>query len=63
MADAIERGEADGSIPSAAPTRLLVESAAALLDGMQQQWMLEPDRISMVNNVRAHVETFKQSWA
>ncbi|MCI1017346.1 TetR/AcrR family transcriptional regulator [Microbacterium sp. C5A9] len=62
LVDAVEHGKANGSIQRGAPTRLIVESTAALLDGIQQQWVLAPETVSMVDNVRFHVETLKKSW-
>jgi AcrR family transcriptional regulator len=34
-----------------------------LLDGMQQQWGLEPREISMVDNVREHVRLLRMTWS
>ncbi|WP_372968375.1 TetR/AcrR family transcriptional regulator [Microbacterium sp.] len=63
LSDAVEHGKASRTIRQEAPTQLVVQSTAAVLDGIQQQWVLDPDSVSMVENVRAHVDTLKTSWA
>lgn len=62
LTDAVEHGKSDGTVRPDAPTHLLVESTAAILDGIQQQWAVEPGLISMVDNVRAHVFMLRNCW-
>lgn len=63
LTDAVRAGIEDGTFRADVPVALLVESTVAVLDGLQQQWVLEPDAVSMVDATREHVRMLKQAWA
>ena len=63
LTDAVTKGIDDGVVKPEIPTALVVESTIALLDGIQQQWVIDPDTISMVENVREHVRTLRALWS
>lgn len=61
LGDAIEQGKTAGSIAADAPTALLVGNLIAVLDGIQQQWLVDP-QVDMVSHVRAHVADLRGRW-
>lgn len=63
LTDAITTGVTDGTIRPDIPTPLVVESTIALLDGIQQQWVIAPEAISMVDNIREHTRALRQIWS
>lgn len=63
LTDAIHAGVEDGTIRPDIPRPLVVESTIALLDGIQQQWVIDPDTVSMIDNVREHVRVLRQTWS
>ncbi|WP_020660104.1 TetR/AcrR family transcriptional regulator [Amycolatopsis benzoatilytica] len=63
LTDAIRTGQERGEIRADAPVRTIVHTTVAVLDGLQQQWLLNPDRVSMVGEFAAHVETLRQRWS
>lgn len=63
LTEALHHGIANGEIVPNAPVDLIVGNTIACLDGIQQQWTLEPGRVSMVNHVREHVRALKAAWS
>ncbi len=63
LTEALEAGIEDGSVRRDTPTQLIVESTVALLYGLQQQWILDPTKVSVVDNVREHVRSLKHNWS
>ena len=63
LRDAVQSGIESGAIRADAPVTLIVESTVALLDGIQQQWVVEPDAVSMIDNVREHIRLLKATWS
>lgn len=62
LTDAIRDGVANGEISEAAPIDALAAGTIALLDGVQQQWVLDPQSVQLVQTVRVHVEGLKRLW-
>lgn len=63
LTDAIEHGIETGRIRPEIPTELVVTNTIAVLDGVQQQWIVAPDKISMIRSVREYVDMLKRLWA
>ncbi len=63
LTDAVEAGVTAGQIRRDAPAALIAETTIAVLDGVQQQWVVEPQAVAMVDNVREHVRVLKQAWS
>ncbi|MEV4777174.1 TetR/AcrR family transcriptional regulator [Microbacterium sp. LWH12-1.2] len=61
LGDAVEQGKESGRIRADAPTELLVGNTIAVLDGIQQQWLVDR-RIDMVSQVAAHVASLRTCW-
>ncbi|HEX3786804.1 MAG TPA: TetR family transcriptional regulator [Pseudonocardiaceae bacterium] len=63
LADAVRTGQDRGEIRLDAPVDTLVRTTVAVLDGLQQQWLLEPDQLSMVAEFAAFVAGLRRQWA
>lgn len=63
LSDALEAGVEGGTIRPEVPAGQVVASTIALLDGLQQQWVVDPRSVSMVDSVREQVRVLKQVWA
>ncbi|WP_433585923.1 TetR/AcrR family transcriptional regulator [Microbacterium hydrocarbonoxydans] len=61
LGDAVEQGKESGVIRADAPTELLVGNTIAVLDGIQQQWLVDR-RIDMVSQVSAHIAGLRVCW-
>jgi AcrR family transcriptional regulator len=59
---ALIRGQADGSVRADAPVELLARQTAAVLDGLQLRWLLDPHGVDLVADVTAYAEGVKRSW-
>ncbi len=62
LRDAITAGIARGEFLPDTPVDTLASSTIAVLDGAQQQWILEPDSVSMLDIVRAHITALRHTW-
>ena len=63
LTDAIRAGKERGEIREDAPAETIVHTTVAVLDGLQQQWLLNPERVSMVAAFAEHVETLRTRWS
>ncbi|MFJ2505035.1 TetR/AcrR family transcriptional regulator [Microbacterium sp. NPDC087592] len=61
LGDAVQQGKESGVIRADAPTELLVGNTIAVLDGIQQQWLVDR-RIDMVSQVSAHISGLRVCW-
>ena len=62
LTDAVRAGQERGEISQDAPTDVLARTTIAVMDGLQQQWLLEPDRVSMVKEFAVFVTTLRARW-
>lgn len=62
LTDAIRTGQQRGEILADAPVQTLVHTTIAVVDGLQQQWLLQPDRVSMVKEFNAHISVLHSHW-
>jgi AcrR family transcriptional regulator len=62
LTDALRTGQAQGEVDPEAPIASLVHMTIAVLDGLQQQWLLQPARVSMVSDFAAHVAMLRAQW-
>lgn len=62
LTDAIRIGKVRGEIRADAPAPSLVHHTIALMDGLQQQWLLHPERVSMTEEFGAHVTELRARW-
>jgi AcrR family transcriptional regulator len=63
LTHAVRTGQATGEIAAEAPVGELVRTTIAVLDGLQQQWLLDPDAMSMVPEFVSFVATLRARWA
>ncbi|GAB2994342.1 TetR/AcrR family transcriptional regulator [Amycolatopsis acidiphila] len=62
LTEAVRAGQESGEIRADAPVGTLVHTTIAVLDGLQQQWLLDPERISMTDEFRAYVDLLRARW-
>ncbi len=62
LTDAVRVAQARGEMRADAPVSLLVRTTIAVVDGLQQQWLVRPDRVSMVDEFSAHVAELRARW-
>ncbi|HVV08643.1 TetR/AcrR family transcriptional regulator [Amycolatopsis sp.] len=63
LTDAVRVGQEQGEIRSDAPVDALVRTTIAVLDGLQQQWLLNPGGVSMPKLFNAHVQGLRAQWS
>ncbi|WP_158850230.1 TetR/AcrR family transcriptional regulator [Saccharothrix deserti] len=63
LTDAIHTGQERGEIHPDAPVPTLVHTTIAVMDGLQQQWLVAPDRVPMVKEFAAHVSLLRSRWS
>ena len=62
LSDAIDRGIAEGTMKEELPKAATISTAIAVLDGLQQQWVLDSEAVAMTGGVRAYVRGLKMLW-
>lgn len=62
LREAIQYGIQVGEIRPDAPVELIVGNTIAVQDGLQQQWLVSPDDVPLVQHFREHVHTLKSAW-
>lgn len=63
LTDAVRTGQERGEISEDASPQDLARTTIAVMDGLQQQWLLDPDGVSMVSAFASHVTTLRARWA
>ncbi|TNC23994.1 TetR/AcrR family transcriptional regulator [Amycolatopsis alkalitolerans] len=63
LTEAVRAGQESGEIRADAPVGTLVHTTVAVLDGLQQRWLLDTDRLSMADEFRAYVELLRSRWS
>lgn len=62
LTQAIEDGKRTGEILPDAPVDAIVRNTIAVLDGLQQQWVAEPNSMSMVGELRVYLDQLRSAW-
>lgn len=62
LTDAIHDGQRHGEIHPDAPAGALVRLTIAVLDGLQQQWLLDAESINMVADFTSFVVGLRTQW-
>lgn len=57
----LRNGQRSGHVRADAPAETIARSVVALMDGLQVQWLLEPE-FDMAAALAAHVEGLKRTW-
>jgi AcrR family transcriptional regulator len=63
LSEAIEFGVTAGEMKAGIPLAAVVNNTIAVLDGVQEQWVVDAESVSMVDCVSEHVRQLKESWA
>jgi AcrR family transcriptional regulator len=63
LAEAVRAGQERGEIAPDAPAGSIVRTTIAVIDGLQQQWLLQPDEVSMTAEFEAFAGTLRARWA
>lgn len=63
LTDAVRAGQRDGEIHPHAPVEDIVRTTIAVIDGLQQQWLVEPQAVSMVSIFSTYVAALRGQWA
>ncbi|WP_394618159.1 TetR/AcrR family transcriptional regulator [Lentzea sp. JNUCC 0626] len=62
LTDAVRTGRQQGEMAAEAPITAIVRTTIAVIDGLQQQWLLEPDEVSMTAEFEVFVATLRTRW-
>lgn len=62
LTDAVRTGQRSGEIRPDAPVESLVRTTIAVMDGLQQQWLLKPDEVSMAADFATFVAGLRAQW-
>ncbi|WP_086666072.1 TetR/AcrR family transcriptional regulator [Lentzea kentuckyensis] len=60
---AVRTGQERGEIAAEAPVDTLVRTTIAVIDGLQQQWLLQPDEVAMAAEFEAFADTLRARWS
>lgn len=63
LTDAVRHGIDSGEFRPDVPVDLVVTNTIAALDGIQQQWVIAPEQISMVPCISEHLRMLKAAWS
>ncbi|MFD4639831.1 TetR/AcrR family transcriptional regulator [Lentzea sp. NPDC058436] len=62
LTDAVRSGQEQGEIAEDAPVGSIVRTTIAVIDGLQQQWLLHPDEMSMTAEFEGFAATLRARW-
>ncbi|SMC91723.1 TetR/AcrR family transcriptional regulator [Lentzea albidocapillata] len=63
LSEAVRTGQERGEIAADAPVESMVRTTIAVIDGLQQQWLLQPDEVSMTAEFEEFTRTLRARWA
>ncbi|MDX8029027.1 TetR/AcrR family transcriptional regulator [Lentzea sp. BCCO 10_0856] len=63
LTEAVQAGKDRGEIAADAPVGTVVRTTIAVIDGLQQQWLLQPGEVSMTADFEAFVGTLRARWS
>ncbi len=62
LAHALREAAHDGTADEDVPAEQLARQAVALMDGLQLQWLMQPDQVDMAADFADWVETVRHRW-
>jgi AcrR family transcriptional regulator len=62
LTHAVHIGQERGEISADAPIGTIVRTTIAVIDGLQQQWLLDPDKVAMAAEFEAFADTLRARW-
>ncbi|MFC3889901.1 TetR/AcrR family transcriptional regulator [Lentzea rhizosphaerae] len=63
LTEAVEAGKERGEFAPDAPVGTIVRTTIAVIDGLQQQWLLQPDEVSMAAEFEAFTGILRARWS
>ncbi|MGW6929330.1 TetR/AcrR family transcriptional regulator [Lentzea sp. NPDC054927] len=63
LTEAVQAGKDRGEIAADAPVGTVVRTTVAVIDGLQQQWLLQPGEVSMAAEFEAFAGTLRARWS
>ena len=63
LTEAVRTGQERGEIAADAPVETLVRTTIAVIDGLQQQWLLQPEEVAMAAEFEAFTDTLRARWS
>ncbi|MGW6442945.1 TetR/AcrR family transcriptional regulator [Lentzea sp. NPDC055074] len=62
LTEAVREGQERGEIAGDAPVDSVVRTTIAVIDGLQQQWLLQPDAVSMTAEFEVYAQVLRARW-
>lgn len=62
LVDGMQAAQREGRVRPDAPAERIARTTVALMDGLQVQWLLDPE-VDMAQAMEDHVEELKQRWS
>lgn len=62
LTEAVRTGQERGEIAADAPVDSVVRTTIAVIDGLQQQWLLQPDEVSMTAEFEVFAQVLRARW-
>ena len=59
----LQQAQADGTCAPDAPVERIARVALAVMDGLQIQWLMDPEGVDMAGDFAAFVRTVRERWA
>ena len=63
LTEAVRTGQERGEIAAEAPVETLVRTTIAVIDGLQQQWLLQPEEVAMAAEFEAFTDILRSRWS
>ena len=62
VAEGLVQAQADGSCAPDAPVQHIARVTVAVMDGLQIQWLMDPEGVDMAGDFAAFVRTVRERW-
>ncbi|MFD9698810.1 TetR/AcrR family transcriptional regulator [Lentzea sp. NPDC059081] len=62
LGEAVRTGVERGEFAADAPVGSIVRTTVAVIDGLQQQWLLQPEEVAMAREFEIFVSTLRARW-
>ncbi|HUQ56026.1 TetR/AcrR family transcriptional regulator [Lentzea sp.] len=63
LGEAVRTGVDRGEFRQDAPVEAIVRTTVAVIDGLQQQWLLQPGELSMASEFETYVSALRARWS
>ena len=62
VSEGLQQAQADGTCAADAPVERIARVTVAVLDGLQIQWLMDPEGVDMAGDFAAFVRTVRERW-